>query len=1213
MSASQNTVLGEPWDLISLTPEYLEAEHGRYVTAIEAALVNEQIRNIALSGNYGVGKSSILRELARRQDDRVVEISLSTLSPIEASKLDDSVPKQATTPTNRIQQEIVKQLLYREEPSKTPGSRFRRIERFRWQREIGTAALLGFAITIIFLLTGWTAHITSAIPALKGIGAWIHAVICGVAAGIAFLLRWRFYGKIHIKQFSAGSATVTLDDNSVSYFDQYLDEIVYFFEVSDRNVVIFEDIDRFNDSHIFETLRALNTLLNASPQIEKPIRFIYAIKDSIFDYIALKEEGRNLERDMLTTDDPALAEVVRANRTKFFDLIIPVVPFITHRSARNLATKLLDGIDKEVASELIDLAAQYIPDMRLLKNIRNEFIVFRDRIFSGDGKSLNLTKTDLFAMVLYKNTHLTDFEAIRLGKSKLDALYKASREVVIKNIKKLEYERSELRQQLEQVNGIASRCEQLGERLIEYVKRAAEAANYSTQSVTYSFEGSIKSQDDLRGTSFWTTFVLADDNPTLLFRNRQHQTMNFTRDNLAAMLGDPLDPESWDKADRATLIEKIEEKDNNIKFLRSVDLGDLVKRPEFFITYEEANQHFEAIARSLLKPGLAYQLVRAGYINRNFTLYTSTFHGNRVSPAATNFIIHHVERDLMDVYFELTPEDVDAVVREKGIKALKEPALYNIAILDHLLATDTDLANIMINSLLGLQENSEQFLQAYLTAGELRQQFIVRFTAIYSRIISYLVSQTTLDEVSRLQFVDIALAHLPSLKQHADSTTSSYLLAHHTEFTALTSKATKQSQAERIGIFFSDSQITVPRLQPLGHQIRLSFVSRNLYEITFENLVIAVNNTKTVALDVIQTTNKTAYHYVLGHLNTYLKAIDGVSATIDSTEYFITVIEDVLGKDPSRLNDIIERAASNCNVADLTEVSEDAWQLLAKHQRYPATFGNVSSYIATFGAVDASLAKILALSGEITEIDTAEEASKTTLAKAILAANDQLPSAMLRVKLVDSLDLYHYLNASDVLAEVGDLFALMLKHNIIEDNADLYEHLAATDWPTRKAIICESKKFVEYMTPELVCPDLIEILTSDVIDSAIKNLIIEQAEKYVEISDSQELNELAKYAALNGQTCQPDILQKMAQKGISTHYIISLLEPHLVSISRDQLFSILQLLDGDYPKLATPGYDKPRIPNTLPDIALLERLKRDGIVGKYDANESPIRVNKKYK
>src|SRR5690606_40367452 len=253
------------WNLLPLTPKYLAEEHGGYVAAIEAALADDQIRNIALSGNYGVGKSSILREVAQRQDRRIVELSLSTLAPIEASQLDDSVPIQATTPTNRIQQEIVKQLLYREYPSRTPGSRFRRIERFRWWRAIGTSVLLGFVVAVTFLLTGWTVKIATVLTPYLDSGIWAHSTIWGAAAFVALAVNWLFYGKLRISQLSAGTATVTLSDNSVSYFDQYLDEIVYIFEVSGRDVVIFEDIDRFNDSHIFETLRALNTLLNVSP------------------------------------------------------------------------------------------------------------------------------------------------------------------------------------------------------------------------------------------------------------------------------------------------------------------------------------------------------------------------------------------------------------------------------------------------------------------------------------------------------------------------------------------------------------------------------------------------------------------------------------------------------------------------------------------------------------------------------------------------------------------------------------------------------------------------------------------------------------------------------------------------------------------------------------------------------------------------------------
>lgn len=103
-------ILGDdkPWTLVPLTPEYLELEHSGYVKAINEALNNHKIRNIALSGNFGVGKSSILQKVAELRKDCVVVLSLSTLAPLRESNLDDSVPKQAATTTNRIQQEIVK-------------------------------------------------------------------------------------------------------------------------------------------------------------------------------------------------------------------------------------------------------------------------------------------------------------------------------------------------------------------------------------------------------------------------------------------------------------------------------------------------------------------------------------------------------------------------------------------------------------------------------------------------------------------------------------------------------------------------------------------------------------------------------------------------------------------------------------------------------------------------------------------------------------------------------------------------------------------------------------------------------------------------------------------------------------------------------------------------------------------------------------------------
>lgn len=1215
MSTQQEPTPNASWKLRPLTPEYQEKEHGPYVTAIEAALKNGEIHNIALSGNYGVGKSSILQEVARRQDKLVVELSLSTLAPIEESKLDESVPIQATTPTNRIQQEIVKQLLYREDSRNTPASRFRRIERFQWGREIGFSVLLGLSLAIIFLLTGWSGKLSDSILYLKDIGVWEHLLIWGAASLIALWVRWQLHGKLHIKQISAGSATVSLNETSVSYFDQYLDEIVYFFEVSKRDIVIFEDIDRFNDSHIFETLRALNTLLNVSPQIKKPIRFIYAIKDSIFDRIGLAAEGRKLESEQVMMDESVQAEAVRANRTKFFDLVIPVVPFITHQSARNLAIQLLGGIEHKVAPELLDLAGRYVPDMRLLKNIRNEFIVFRDRVFSGDGMQLNLSETELFAMMLYKSTHLTDFEKIRLGNSKLDKLYEVSRALVTVNIKRLEDELREPRQRLTRIDGTSTRSTELGMRLLAHVQRTAKAVNWPTQNGTYLLAGVAYSPADLEGAKFWTNFLALGGNPELEWKSNfsYSQILRFTRDSLAAALGDPLDAKSWNEADRKALEELIDKKTDHIKFLRGADLGDLVRRPEFLIEYEGKNKPFEKFAKDILQSGLAYQLVRAGYINRNFTLYTSTFHGDRVGPAATNFIIHHIERDLMDEHFELSPDDVDAIIRERGKNALSEPALYNIAILDHLLTDDIHAADIMVRSLVSFGESQTRFMQAYLTAGEQRQRFIEQFAAATSRVLLYLVSQVDLDDTSRLELVNFAVNSYSSQKQKVDAAVSKYLSNHYAELTVLTSDETEQPLAERIGELFADASITVPRLEPLTRQVRSSFVSRDLYEVTYENIAIAIDNTKTLALDVIRAANKTVYDHVLNHLSTYLDAIDGRSATVDSRDKFITVIKDVLECAAPQIDKLVDRSGPDCKVANLDEVPDGAWPALAEHERFPATFNNVSRYVSNCGSVDEPLAKILTTAKTITEINAVDEVSKTKLAIAVLAAKTQLPSPALRAELVKSLDMKDHLNIDEVTSEAGELFALLLKHNIVEDAAEIYQQLAETDWPTRKAFICESEKFSNYVTPDMLGPDLAELLKNDEISTKIKESIVNQAEAYAKVADLNGLNELAQFATQHEHELTSNVVQEMAHSGVGSKQIVMLLHPHITAISREQLFTILQELDGDYPSLTEVGHDKPKIPNTEANLALLQRLQREGIVSKYDEQDSLFKVHKKYK
>lgn len=1222
MSGSPEEVERSPsgWNLEPLTPAYLPDEHAGYVGAIEAALQDDQVLNIALSGNYGVGKSSILRELAKRLDGRVVELSLSTLAPIEPSSLDESVPKQATTPTNQIQQEIVKQLLYREAPGKMPGSRFERIERFKWRRELGVAGLAGLIVAVAFLLTGWSAQIATVFKPLVDVGLWIHLIMLIAATATVFGFRWLSYGRIHIKQFSAGAATVTLDEKSVSYFDQYLDEIVHFFEVSKKqDIVIFEDIDRFNNSHIFETLRSLNTLLNGAPQIKKKIRFIYAIKDSIFDKIGLEEQGRKLDQSIVDADDPALAETIRANRTKFFDLVIPVVPFITHRSARNLATQLLGKVQHAVEPELLDLAAQYVPDMRLLINVRNEFIVFRDRIFSGDGEQLDLSQTALFAMMLYKSTHLSDFEAIRIGKSKLDLLYGIGRDLVVSNIERIESERRALQRRLARIDGAAARSDLLGRRLIAHVSRTARSAGVPQQSnATFTFGGANRSEADLKGAAFWREFASTDD-ATLHWTatyNYNRYSLTFTRTSLAASLGDPIDAETWDEAAREELREEIAEKSEAIKFLRGADIGALIQRPEFLVDYEGKAQSLDAVARTLLMAGLAYQLVRAGFIDRDFTLYTSTFHGDRVSTASTNFIIHHVERDSMDVQFELTPDDVDTVIRERGRPALKESALYNIAILDRLLDSDPASADIMIRSLVSLGDAQKQFLRAYLDSGSHRRQLIERMTPKFSRVLVYLVREVELDESLRLELVDAVLASLVAdTKYRTDEATSAYLLEHYAEFPTVSSDKTTTAQAVRIADLFAAAGVVVPILAPSRENLRRELVARNLYEITLANLMTAVGPGTSLALDSLASESDAVYEYCLGNLTDYLDAIDESDyATVDGARKFAEVIEEVLerGHD-THLDRVVFGAAEECVVEALSDVTSGAWPVLAKYQRFPATFVNVTGYVESVGSIDRHLAALLADNGTISEAVSAEEDAKESLAKTILSASAVLPSADLRARLVESLILEDYLNVDDLPTEKGELFACLRKRNVIADDAASYERLVATDWPTREAFIHVSAKFQAYVTPGHVGSDLAPLLLSAKVDDAVKQAILARADEFAEEAGTAGLTQLAKLAIQQKKPVSEEVVVLMARGGVPAQHVVALLESHIASIARDRLLTTLQSLGGDYAKLTFVGYDKPRISNTAADRALLDRLTREGIVNSYDPLASPIKVNKKLK
>lgn len=374
------------------------------VEDIANMLGNEKVKNIALTGPYGSGKSSVLRTLMRDYPKaKYLNISLATLEDDTLyKKLFDKETKENENPGKKdaqkqnnkfekdkeeinhlIEYSILQQIIYKEKAQKLRQSRLKRIQDIKWYKALILAAAFVVAVIAAFVLfEPKILHVDTLYRFFSCRASWktVWDIICFTYLIVFFVyVLWKVFisaynskiNKLNIKNVEIGIAENT------SIFNLHLDEIIYFFEVTKYNVVIIEDLDRFETSHIFLKLRELNQLLNSSNSIGRRIVFIYAVRDDIFN---------------------------DTNRTKFFDYITTVIPVINYSNAKDM---LLSALQQHGITDISEATCKelglYIDDMRMLHNIVDEYIQYKSRVGKG------LPAKNLLGMIVYKNYFPKDF------------------------------------------------------------------------------------------------------------------------------------------------------------------------------------------------------------------------------------------------------------------------------------------------------------------------------------------------------------------------------------------------------------------------------------------------------------------------------------------------------------------------------------------------------------------------------------------------------------------------------------------------------------------------------------------------------------------------------------------------------------------------------------------------------------------------------------
>ena len=1200
-----------PIKLEPLTPQYLEEEHEVYVSALLDAIEDENVHNIALSGGYGIGKSSILRQFASLLKGRCIEVSLSTLAPVNSWNQENAADTNGDTTTNKIQREVVKQLLYRENAQNMPLSRFRRIEAFSPEWAWRTSCVTGAVITIAFVLTGWVEMLSEKLLGGRVGTPTMTLLVFFGAIFIVFAAQSLLNGKLNIKEVAAGPATVSLNGGDGTYFDKYLDEIVYFFEIANYDIVIFEDIDRFEDPMIFESLKELNAILNLSSCISRPIRFIYAVKDSIFDHGELKRRGRRVDSDSGELLDHAKAESVRSNRTKFFDVIVPVVPFITHTSARDHLTRMMSEIDHDVDDRLIDLASQHVPDMRMLKNVRNEFLIFRAQIMSHGGLELGLSETQLFAMMLYKSSHLADFEKVRIGQSNLDKIYSMARALVFKNIERQEQDRAKKFEALSRIDKVEACCEDFGEKLELYVHRTVNVIyrSYDSEGLTYEFNG--ERVDSLKDVQFWRSFLAARDDAELVWKTRWDSPLYFSKAAIVEELGESLDFGEWQLKNRKELQKSIDEIQQTIQDLRGASYLYLLEHSDQLFSDVNGGQSFGEYVSDLLQPGLAYDLIKSGYITQDYVLYSSVFYPERMSCRAMNYVIHNVELNEMDVQYQLDPEEAKAVLLRCGSRALGQSCLYNISILDWLFENDLEGVKIVISSFDEGGADQLQFLRAYLEGGARPDSLLEVLAKISSKVLDFLIVKLDLSSDLCAKCVNIALSNLGAKRQRVSPEISDYLRMQYSSLSVCVDQC-EESVLDAVVDLFDDAGVKAPMLSSLSSDIAAKLIQRNLYDITRENLLHVVGGgSNSVALDVIKDFNDSAYDYVLQNLPDYLSILGDGDCSVEGDDAFVSVISDLVDVDSSDIGCVIDKAADHCEVSDLNSVSPVVWPVLVSHRRCPTTWRNVTKYVSGLG-FDEGLICLLKRTRRISDVEDVSNLERKKFASHILASCDEVLDVELAVQLVNSLHLETPLDSDDVSFPTGAMLAGLLEGRAIADCPDSYRLLVSSDWESRKMYIVASSKFVTFMTPQLIGGDLPAVLADKDIPRDIHENILKDVELYIHGASDDGMSLIAQRACEYEIPVPFSVLRDMVSAHVDVCYVLALLDPVLDDVVCQELFSFLNGLGGVYADLTEVGHHVVRIPNIRGSKKLLDRLKDCGTVSTWRDEGSLLRVNRKH-
>jgi hypothetical protein len=745
----------------SLSPIGNSAESEKYSEALDWALKNrsvKDIKNIALTGPYGSGKSTILKTYYNNysgKDLKFLFISLATFKEENQERPEDSsTPPENSNPIvseknqllRLIETSILQQIFYHENDNKIPDSRFKKIRSFGFWQLLGYSVVYSlFLISLyVYLKPGFINSIFKDWKITQTDLDWIHySSVAVITFGLFSIIfsSIRVIRSVTLQKLNFQNAEIGIGVNqNKSILNHHIDEILYFFSVRPYNVVVIEDLDRFKQTEIFTKLREINLLLNNSNKTKrKDIVFIYAVRDDMF------------------TDK---------ERTKFFDFIIPAIPIINSSNSAKILMAKRKEFNYKLSDDLIEDVAYYIDDMRLLHNITNEFYLYKELL------DPNLTQDKLFAIITYKNIQPQQFGLLNANSGKIYDLIYSKRLEIETRTATLNEHISDLISEIKRLDDLfISNMEEI--RLLYLAKLLPKLKNIKS----FFFESTIISIEDMTNEENFAHL----ENDELKYQFYYTNTSSYREETSTKAIDikfkDLQELVNPGKSYKERLEEIDALKSNKIKTLRS-KIQELDKEKEQLRNLPIANIMQQNAVKTEPGQELALEdiLTRNGYIAEDYLDYISLFHDGDISRTDYQFLLNLKNGKALDMDYKL--QKTERVISKISPLTFQTHFILNFDLFDEILKNPSihaDRLGRMLDVLKSESNTSVKFITAYLGRTPYLQLFLRRLSKSWPNIWFFFETLPEMEDTMKKQLFNWLIAYLENsevlaLSKHYDLT-----------------------------------------------------------------------------------------------------------------------------------------------------------------------------------------------------------------------------------------------------------------------------------------------------------------------------------------------------------------------------------------------------------------------------------------------------------